>query len=212
MFFRLACISLAFLLSACVTVSPTSIPRSLANAPAADMGTVFGTIGATGYTDISNMTVRFRRLGSEDGGSFDHIRPSLFAQTARDFEDSSGYGTVFSARLPAGEYEVFNVWFYRSTQFGTTDYSLKDPVSIRFTVQPGRATYLGEFIGHRMVGQNMFGTPVTAGAYFVVSDKLARDVELLKKKGNAPDPAGIDNQVQAFANSGTPAFRDRPWK
>lgn len=208
MLVRLTCAVSLLALAGCAPLSPTRLPPSMNVASAADAGMVFGSVGATTSSGgITDWSMLFRRVGTTDPGQFTYHANGL-NDSPIDFTGDHVHGSVFFARLPAGEYEVYDIdMFMNLAQMGTRTFSSGQPVSIRFKVVPGRAVYLGEFVGQRVMLPNAFGTPVTAGAYFAVADKLQRDLALVAKKGQAIDAASVDDQSGAFTDAKLAVFR-----
>ena len=63
-----------------------------------------------------------------------------------DFEGRES-GRVVVRRLPPGDYLIENFAFYGSSPMGALyDWSAAKPFAIRFTIQPGKATYIGSFM------------------------------------------------------------------
>ncbi|WP_300757877.1 hypothetical protein [Janthinobacterium sp.] len=195
-------------LSACSAVSPVTMPKTPAYTSAAESGTVFGSIGASVISGgITNWGLYFRRVGDTDAGLFSYIYSGL-SDTPRDFSVGKTHGSVFSTALPAGEYEIFNVYYFQNmAQFGTRVYSAPQPFSVRFTVVPNKAVYLGQFMGYRTTAKNLFGIPITSGAYFVVGDALERDVDILAKRNVQIKLDDVNKTSSAFLQSGVPYFQ-----
>ncbi|HAK89701.1 MAG TPA: hypothetical protein DHV16_08240 [Nitrospiraceae bacterium] len=116
---------------------------------------------------------------------------------------------MFSAHLPPGDYEIFNVSFFENRgYFGTTTFSSKRDFSARFTVKEGHAVYLGEFLSHPVLGKIFFGMSVTAEGYFVVANKLHRDLAVLSGRGEKIASDKVTIMVPTFLLIGVPVFRD----
>lgn len=181
--FVIACL---FLLSGCIPKEAVRMPTALENYSGAKAGQVFGSLGTFPSTPFSSVTIFFRQTGSKDPGRFVFAYDSMLGGAPVDVAESKARGTVFVGRLPAGDYELFQVnFFINRGQFGTTTFSAREEFSIPFRVEEGRSTYLGEFIAYDTTGKNFFGMRIPAGGYFVVADKYQRDVAILAKKPEA---------------------------
>jgi len=129
--------------------------------------------------------------------------------TPVDFEYGSAKGSLFVARLPPGNYEISNVRFFLNNGLSTVTFSSRKDFSVPFSVKRGMATYLGEFLTYEVKG-NAFGMSVPAGGYFVVSNKLERDLAILEKKGSAIPHDRIEESVLNPEALGVPYFALRP--
>jgi len=114
-----------------------------------------------------------------------------------DIDDNQEKGIVEVRRLPPGEYEFFNFRVEMNTSFREW-WSSKKEFAIPFTIKPGEATYVGEFMAVGVKGKNLFGLTVPDGAYFVLSNKIARDTDIAKRK----EP-GIVDVISAVIDPGT---------
>ena len=82
--------------------------------------------------------------------------------------------------------------------------------SIPFVVQPGKAVYLGNYQANVVWGRNIVGIPVTAGAFFVVEDRLQQDVQLARARTNPiPVASQVESAVPSVAAIGSPVFVTR---
>jgi hypothetical protein len=121
-----------------------------------------------------------------------------------DFEGRET-GQIVVRRLPPGDYLIDNFAFYGSSPTGATyDWSSAKPFAIRFTIQPGKATYIGSFMRAPSLGTTLQPTLGAAG-FFVVADRSARDLPLI----GAKLPAGCEvvTQVTDVAAFGSAALR-----
>jgi hypothetical protein len=115
----------------------------------------------------------------------DHTFYRGHAQT--DFDDQ--FGRVYAIRLPEGHYD-FTQWAY----LGHRTLGWRSGVRVLplpFSVQRGRATYLGSFEPVVWTGKSLFGNTMDA-AYPAVADRHERDLEVFHHKCPRFDPALID--------------------
>lgn len=201
-------VMLVLLLVGCAG-APATIPKSLQGDATGKKGIVFGSIGSGGDGRYSVYGLRYRAIGSKDMGEFQYRNNWMhIANTTTDFSHGNAEGSVFVAHLPPGNYELFNVHFFenRGSQ-GTTTFTSKVDFSVPFSVSEGKATYLGEYIGQRVEGKNIFHLPVSAGGYYVVTDQLDRDIGILEKRGESIPREDVQNLVSSVAGAGVPMLR-----
>jgi hypothetical protein len=213
-------IALGALLSGCFTAA--SLSPAVTAPPGVETGLVFGSIGVSSSAPtIDFSSVQFRRAG------FQGQRPSEFLfhspvgvagallsplyLTPVDFAEPIGKGTLFVARLPPGEYEVVSVTIANAPfgGWGAHVYSY-DAGGVPFHVEPGKATYLGQFLSHLEMGRDRYGIPVVTGAYFVVSDRLQRDLALLSARDAAVLPGLVLDLSRRFAQVDNASLRSAP--
>jgi hypothetical protein len=186
---------------------PVSLPKSLQGVQPGTGGLVFGSIGTSGDGHLSSISLRFRAVGSKEEGEFIYrMEPIHAMDDPADFNDETK-GAVFSVRLPPGDYQLFNVRFFENHgRYGQMTFTSSEDFPIIFSVKEGKAVYLGEYLVHRLSG-NILYLPVTVGGYFVVADKLERDLAVVEKRGERVQPDAIDNMVSRILAADVPAFR-----
>ncbi len=91
-----------------------------------------------------------------------------------DYEVPDGVGYVQATVVPAGNYE----FWYRSIYCGTTNYYAHDFL-VPFTVEAGKANYLGEVRYLHQFGRSPLGNARYEGSLLRVVDELERDLPLL---------------------------------
>jgi hypothetical protein len=91
--------------------------------------------------------------------------------------DYSGHesGFVITKKLPPGQYEIYN-YEIRGTPM---TWSSKTPFSIPFTIESGKATYIGNFARGCWCEVNTIAANL---GYFVISDQSARDIPIARAK------------------------------
>lgn len=90
-------------------------------------------------------------------------------------------GRVFVRALPPGRYEIFDFGFSGTIVVAGVEWSSATPFSIPFTINPGEATYIGNFARAPSSGTGLAPTLGAVG-YFVVSDQAARDLPIARTK------------------------------
>jgi hypothetical protein len=198
-------------LAACTT-TPVSVPKGLQGLPLGAGGLVFGSIGTGGDSHFSSYSLRYRAVGSKEEGEFTFRQSRLhIMRTTVDFEHDDATGSVFSVRLPSGDYQLFNVRFYESHgQYGDSTFTSKVEFPITFSIKEGKAVYLGEYLGQRYTGKNIFFIRVSAGGYFVVADQLERDMAVLQKRGESISRDATQNLVPSVLEANVPLLRKQP--
>jgi len=186
---RLSVVSIALLLSACALfpIVP-AIPTDYAGP---DGGYVVAGIGAAKGIKYSSYYLLFRKKDASlsTGDSFPRASlsfdPYFFSKRLElDYKDDVEQGTISSARLAPGVYEVYRCGEWLDGYMFQAHYDSKTPFSIPFEVKPGEVVYLGNFQANSIRGKNAFafGLPVPAGAVYVVEDRKDRDLALLRKR------------------------------
>lgn len=123
-------------------------------------------------------------------GGFSRLRVSNAEYSGRET------GRVFVRRLPPGEYEIDDFRFA-----GTRRFSSRRPFSIRFTIRPGQATYIGNFARAPSLGTPLQRTLGAVG-FFVISDKSERDIALARARIPDLPPVTISvTDVSALGHS-----------
>lgn len=219
---RLSCLlSLAAALCglvACATVAK-GVPASAAATPAEEAGWIFGSLNVPRGTPFTTHGFKYRAVGAADGAlvSFRHdARPAASSPLGLgkllgekpDFVERNESGSVFAYRLPPGEYELYDVYFHLNGGQVQTSYTARMPFAIRFRVEQGAATYLGEFQARSGHGRNIVGLPMVAGGYFALRDRNARDVAVLQAKGSELPRARIVDASAAVLAAGVPFFQE----
>jgi hypothetical protein len=91
---------------------------------------------------------------------------------------------------------------------GTIDWSSAVPFSIRFTITPGAATYIGSFMRAPSLGTPL-EPAVNAAGYFLVADRSERDIPIARAR--VPALASIRTEVADVTQFGSIVLRrDEP--
>lgn len=215
------CLAAAMLAAGCV--SSARLPASLPAGSVHDTGLVFGSIGisATAPT-IELSSLQFRSVPGDSRqapgefvfhspvGTAGRLLSPLF-DTPVDFVEADAKGTLFVARLPAGDYALVGAAVEDAPMHGWAAHvHLVDPGAVPFRVEAGGATYLGQFVSHLRVDRDAHRIPQVQGAFFVVSDRLERDLALLMRRGEAPPSQRVVNLASRLMQLDNEALRKAP--
>jgi len=210
----------AALLQGCYT--SVSLSPAVTAPPGVETGIVFGTIGVSSTAPtIDFSSLQFRQAGfqaqrmseflfhSPVGVPGALLSPLYLTPVA--FDGAEGKGTVFVARLPAGDYQLVSA-IIANAPFGGWGAHVyqSDAGAVPFHVEPGKATYLGQFLSHLQLGRDRDGIPVVKGAYFVVSSRLQRDLGLLAVREPAAAAAMVLDLSARFMQIDNEALRSAP--
>jgi len=159
------------LATACAT---KSVKSDYVPASESGKGVVSGSITYDGH--YAGYRVWYRQIPEGESGFFEWGKGKILIPyfPSGDFEDQDVKGAIFAAELPAGTYELYR-W---SVECGAARITPTQPFSVRFTVEPGRAVYTGNF--HFVETANL-GLTVTA-VDVTYSDAHERDLNKLKSK------------------------------
>jgi hypothetical protein len=213
-------VALAALLHGCYTSASLTTPDLAA--PGGETGVVFGTIGVSSTAPtVDFSTLQFRRTGfhAQRVSEFMFHSPvgmmgvllSPMFRTPVEFDEATGRGTMFVARLPAGDYQVVTATIANAPFAGWGAHVYEtDAGSVTFHVEAGKATYLGQFLSHLRMGRDRDGIPIVTGAYFVVSNRLQRDLGLLATREPAFAAGAVLDQSARFIEVDNDALRRAP--
>lgn len=153
-----------------------------------DAGTL---IVGVGTLCRGNFELQFRRLDGTSDGSLAWTAsgpgrgPAAFVPP--DFHGDDGSGWVLVRNLPPGDYELYNaaartdgqVWTNRWVFPGGGGFRLKEDFSVRFTIAPHQATYLGRYLGWFQA--TFVRDQISGGFLLVVSDHAQEDVAAARR-------------------------------
>lgn len=171
MIYRVLITLFAVFLASCV--SPTaSVKKSYALDKTSEKGLLVGSVKYSGL--LSGYKVYFRGLGNNESGYFEAGKGMMLIPVlpASDFESIKGKLQV--VELPEGEYEISR-WGVTS---GYANLSQTQPFSIKFKIEPGKATYIGSFL---FSVTNTMGLTVT-GVRVNFEDRYSEDIAALNGK------------------------------
>lgn len=171
MFYRALIIFITTILTACI--SPTaSVDKSFSLDPNSQNGLLVGSVKYKGL--LSGYKVYFRGLNNNQTGYFEAGKGMLLIPILPPSDFSNINGKLQVTELPAGDYEISR-W---SVSSGYANLSKTQPFSIRFKIEPGKATYIGSFL---------FSVTETAGLTVTgvkvdFEDRYSEDITVLKGK------------------------------
>ncbi len=144
---------------------------------AGNKGVVVGSITYSG--SYAGYEVHYRKVGDTAVRGFFHYGMSKYMAMPRmgksDIAEPGVRGDLFAAELPEGEYEVHG---WQVSQGTTATSTQTQSFSIRFTVKPGEATYLGNYHFTRTSRSLNLAT----GFEVTAKDEAARDLKIFAEK------------------------------
>lgn len=149
---------------------------------------------------------RSKATGKTDRVSYRDV--GLFNLVTDDVDEKDKTGVVKVERLAAGLYELVTFEVTSGGYPGERRYGPPKPFSIPFTIKPGEATYLGEFMGVSGKRSSFIGIGIHSDPYFVVSDQQDRDMRIARRRHD--DIGEVTVTVPDTASLGLAAFRDKP--
>lgn len=140
--------------------------------PDASTGLLVGSVEYRG--PLSGYKVYYRGLDNAQQGYFEAGVGMMIIPIPpkSDFQDKKG--TLQVVELPAGNYEIGN-WSVKS---GYATISQTQPFSIRFVIEPGKATYIGSFV---FTATSTLGLTVT-GVQVDFTEAFASDSAVLRER------------------------------
>ncbi len=171
-------------LGACAHPGEHRVPESYAAAPE-DAAYLIGSIGfrSSGeHKSVNNFSrLIYRRKGVEHRGDIVMSQSWMFPVEIH-YEEPGRKGRMFALPLQPGEYELVNVHFYYNNGQVEKSWEAKEDFSVPFSMEAGKAYYIGDFLARGYWGKNIFGITIPAGGHFVHRYNLGRDLPLLKAK------------------------------
>jgi hypothetical protein len=164
-----------FALLLCCLLTGCAIGPKPVSYRGADAGALVLSLGQAPGTYYNSYTLLVGSKGGMDRQSISFTPSDMLGRGIHDYADSDT-GIVEVRNLAPGDYEIFDFQIYYNNGAVSEDWSSKTAVSLPFHIATGQATYIGNFMAVGLRGKNLLGLPVPAGAYFVVSDKGARDI------------------------------------
>ena len=192
-------IALGFLLLVAACESTESRWAAL---PERERGTLFGMIKAE-RTRVLGGTPISHGLWIRNVATKETIRIRISANDKS--EPALREGSRFASRqfeiiVPTGRYEIFDV----ETEIEHQKCYSARPFSLPLSVEAGVINYVGEFHAYPLKGKNLLGWTVPAGGYFVIRDRLERDLAVLEKRRGTPVALPVTNSVPNADLSLTP--------
>lgn len=153
--------------------------------------------------------LHYRRPDKSAGAQATYRREVPFgfgATTTPDFDTPDAAGMVLVKQIEPGEYELFNFSLFENGYPAQITFSAKNDFSVKFTVEPGKTTYLGRYVLHPTTGKSLIGLTVPAGGVFEIFDETENDLAIARTKN--PDIGPVSKQVPPASAFGTPLFHD----
>ena len=178
-------------------------PGTLYDYKGDDAGYLVTSVAAQAGTVYDAYSFYFR---NKDGSVKSRIwwgQQNIFDSRKPDFNDTAESGVVDIRKLPPGNYEIYNFDVFYNGGYVQSNFRPEQDFSIPFVIQPAQTTSIGEYRAVGLRGRNIFGLPLRAGAYFLVSDKSQRDIPMAKVKNAAigevhievVDPSSVGNPL-----------------
>ncbi len=182
--FRHIAILLAFILSGCAT---PNLDRAYSTKETSNNGVIIASLTKTGHGHWPP-GYNFKNIDGSNKGilKFDQ---DMFDRITSDYSGLDGKLIVLE--LPAGEYQIYR-WFISQGYIGLESV---DGFDIRFTVEPGKAFYIGELNNDRDAG-GLLGMGLGRMS-FNVKDGRGRDLKVVEKL--YPNLASTDIQTNLMS-------------
>lgn len=172
-------VALLLLLGGCTITEPSSlVSKPLSPGVGEPVAYLVGAIGPDSLMParVQNQRLLFRLRGSEQGAAAIWIDNGV-RQTPKDMQDGPGSVSVFTMPLKPGDYELYDVQFFSTsnTVHGTYFSSLRarEKFVVPMRLEDGKAYYIGEYRS-RCLSRN--------GCLFVQRDRMARDEAIARRQ------------------------------
>jgi len=137
-----------------------------------------------------NITLRIRRRDGSDREDISDSAGNWLSSDKNDFVGTDEGGMMFTRSRTPGDWEVYS--FAVTTGNGAI-FWVKNDFSIPFTINSGRATYIGDFKTVGTTYRSLLGITMPGGARMIVTDRSARDLPIAQAK--KPDLGSVDISV-----------------
>jgi len=205
---RVLAIACLAALCGCIASGPASGPPAalVANSgplaggyQGADAGYLIVTLAAAQGTRYRSYSFYFRRRDGGGKGSIWWGQDDASDRRPLDIDDGAEQALIDIRRLPPGDYEIYNFDIVLNPPSMWQPWFAARDFAIPFTIAPGRATYIGELKAVALTTPGPFGNTLANGAYFVLSDKSARDLAIARRKEPGLPAAIADEASDARA-------------
>lgn len=179
----LPALALAALLAGC----GSSRPDPVANADPSTIGYLVGSVGQRPGEPYAFYGMRVCDEKRLVVATFEYrLRLAPFETAAQKEILQPGFnGSSFAVPLPAGRYTLCSYAFTGDGIEPTPRNAFSQPI----TVEAKKVNYAGRFMGIATYENNLYGNPVPAGGYWVVTDAQADDMGYIAKR--EPAVAGL---------------------
>lgn len=178
------------------------LPEQYALNPVGNTGVVVASITHTGTFGLHAIQMQSLDDSVRERFFVGQSAPMPFPQKY-DIKGDEVKGDVFSAELPQGKYKVYR-W-----SVDTQGFHVGAPATIRFTVEPGKITYLGrfEFVQTETRGMAVLGAVVS------VKDEAEKDMAIVSARTpslkNEPIAINVSTSTGAQGLNATQPQRER---
>ncbi|MGF1731195.1 hypothetical protein [Photobacterium kasasachensis] len=196
------------LLLGCSSGVDISIPEKYGETTEYNKGYLTGSLSATTVWPSSGeglvTTLYIRQKGHDD------VITLVNNNADSDFITDSLKGQLFSLPLPAGEYELFCIGFKGSNGSKTITSKSRDDLGLAFSIEPGRVTYIGQFITSSLVAKSKLWNIEYPSGYGVItySNAYSRDKALFDERH--PDLYNLAFSPEPLAEKNTRLISTRP--
>jgi len=173
-----------------------------------DAGYAVAALAADSGTEYSSYSLLIRSRDKQREADFVWLQVNMFSAEKPDFSEPGKAGVVRALSLAPGDYELYSFSVFQNGYPATMTYGPKKPFEIPFSIKPGQATYLGEYLAIATYGENLFGSTVKGGPVFIVSDQAARDMKTAKDR--IPAIATVQAAIPTAAQLHPPLFASKP--
>lgn len=148
------------------------------SAPITESGVVVIALGTAIESQATDSHLSIRDVNRNLIQSFRYLRGQFLQASTQDFAYAQVDGTVIAYRLLPGEYEItnFNITHLNHYHRARRDFSL------RFVVEKGKTTYLGEYVSHAKQTRGTNGFSPIQYVHMVVQDQQERDIRIAGKR------------------------------
>jgi len=148
-----------------------------------NLGIVLAAVTTKKAKFIEDANFYLKETGTKKEKRIDAFGLSLFGQHDDYPEDKLRDGSLIALPLKPGDYELINWGLYTANGVSFTDiHPAKSPVPLKFTINPGEITYIGDLHIEPIMGKNLFGIKMPVGGNPGISDNSAVDLKLLREK------------------------------
>jgi hypothetical protein len=170
----------------------TNINSRTANVDMAKNGIVIVSLQESSRGRMSQSLIyRFENVADETMGSFS-IGSLIFSEY--DFTLPRVRGDVFAVELPPGQYTLTS-W---TISTGNAHISPRIDIPAFFTVEQGKAIYLGSIDMQLEVQRNFLGMEGVYGGIPYIQDKMDRDMPIAIKKFSVLGSMPIEKSIISF--------------
>jgi hypothetical protein len=209
-------VSVVVCLGGCAATGEVKLTPALKPGEGEPVGWLAASLGARGveFAPLDHNAIHFEPVAARGSGQLQLYVVGTSEEYPPEIDvvvDSRYFLHTYLVPLRPGEYSVTKGKMASDNGTVARQAESKRDPAIVFTIEPNTVTYLGSYVAEVFGGENLFGMRVPAGGYFVVTDEQARDIDLLKKKGEWPAAAvGVVTAVPDWVRDDSMFVRHRP--